>query len=152
MISGKTSVSGFLRSALLVAAVGMVSAVTAEEAGKKDFLTHCSSCHGIDGKGKGPMHLTTGTKPSDLTLLSQGNGGNFPYLKVRRIIDGRVEKGNTPNAHLKGDMPVWGDLFAGEKGNTAAGQIHGDAVAKMRILDIVDYLVSIQEQCVGECR
>lgn len=126
------------------------SVVMAEDTGKTDFLAHCSSCHGIDGKGKGPLHLTTDTRPSNLTLLSQAHGGNFPYLQVRRVIDGRIEKGNAP-AHLKGDMPVWGDVFVGVKGKSPGGEMHGEAVAKMRILNIVDYLVSIQEQCVGDC-
>lgn len=143
----KQSICGFMVLAML----GITSlTVLAEDTGKQDFLVHCSSCHGIDGKGKGPMHLTTSTKPSNLTLLSQAHSGHFPYLKVRRVIDGRVEKGNTPS-HLKGDMPVWGDVFVGAKGNSAEGRIHGEAMAKMRILNIVDYLVSIQEQCSGDC-
>lgn len=128
------------------------SMVMADEAGKQAFLAYCSSCHGVDGKGKGSMKLVTESKPADLTVLSQKNGGNFPYLKVRRVIDGRIEKGNNNSAHMKGEMPVWGDVFTARKSNTAAGDIHSEAQAKMLILDIVDYLSSIQEQCVGECR
>jgi hypothetical protein len=135
---------------LLIACTINGSFVLAEDTGKTDFLTLCSSCHGMDGKGKGPMHLTTETKPTNLTLLSQSHGGNFPYLQVRRVIDGRVEKGNTPS-HFKCDMPAWGDVFVGTKGNSPDARMHGEVVAKMRILNIVDYLASIQEQCTGDC-
>jgi mono/diheme cytochrome c family protein len=124
--------------------------VLAEDTGKTDFLTYCASCHGIDGKGKGPMHMTTDTRPTNLTLLSQAHSGNFPYLQVRRVIDGRVEKGNN-RSHLHGEMPVWGEVFVGKKAKSAGSEMHDEAVAKMRILNIVDYLVSIQEQCVGDC-
>lgn len=145
----KMMAKGLLGALLLAAGAGMAFA---EDTGKQDFLAYCSSCHGIDGKGKGPMYLTTSSKPSDLTLLSQANGGNFPYLQVRRVIDGRIEKGNSSNAHMKGKMPVWGDVFTGDKAESAGGQMHSEAKAKMRILNIVDYLVTIQEQCVGECQ
>ncbi len=138
-------VTGFI----MVLAVNAAT-VLAEDAGKQDFLAHCSSCHGIDGKGRGPMYLTTETKPSDLTLLSQSHSGNFPYVQVRQVIDGRVDKGNS-RSHLHGDMPVWGEVFVGAKGNSPEAKMHGEALAKMRILNIVDYLVSIQRQCVGAC-
>jgi mono/diheme cytochrome c family protein len=120
------------------------------DTGKQDFLLYCSSCHGVDGKGGGPMALSTPAKPKDLTVLSQANGGVFPYVVVRKIIDGRHDTG-LAKAHIKGDMPVWGDVFTLHSGKSVPAKVHADAVAKMRILNIVDYLVSIQEQCVGDC-
>jgi mono/diheme cytochrome c family protein len=135
---------------LLLGVLSLFASAHATTSGKQDYLAYCSSCHGIDGKGKGPLYLTTTKKPKDLTVLSQANGGNFPYVQIRKMIDGRIEKGNS-RAHFKDGMPVWGDVFASTKGRSVEGQMHGEAVAKMRILNIVDYLVAIQEQCVGDC-
>jgi mono/diheme cytochrome c family protein len=129
----------------------MMSFSASDNDGKQDFLTYCSSCHGVDGKGKGPMHLTTKQKPADLTVLSQAHGGNFPYITVRKLIDGRVEKGNL-RSHMNADMPVWGKVFTAQSSHSAGGQMQSEAEAKMRILNLIDYLVSIQAQCVGECQ
>ncbi|HEY9034747.1 MAG TPA: c-type cytochrome [Pseudomonadales bacterium] len=136
-----------LVAGLYLALTSVVPAVFAESpAGQQEFTEYCASCHGIDGRGHGPQSLETGKPPRDLTLLSQANGGSFPYSRVRSVIDGRVERGKNSTAHLRGGMPVWGDVFVSEKGSSAASQIHGEAVAKMRILNIVDYLVSIQRE------
>ena len=140
-----------VRFTILLGLLVVNTAAFSEDTGKRDFMAYCSSCHGTDGKGKGPMYLSTPTKPTDLTLLAQEHSGYFPYLRVRKVIDGRIEKGNNNVAHMKGNMPVWGDVFTARKSNSAAGELHSEAQAKMRILDIVDYLVSIQQQCVGEC-
>lgn len=129
----------------------LAQSVIAEEDGKNDFMKYCAACHGIDGKGSGDLSLASARKPADLTVLSQGNNGYFPYVKIRNMIDGRVDKGKV-RTHYDNDMPVWGKAFTDTKGKSVAGQIHGEAVAKMRILNIVDYLVSIQEQCVGDCK
>lgn len=129
---------------LLLAASGMAFADTEEYSGKQDFLNYCASCHGLDGKGMASAQQAGASKPKNLTLLSKNNGGQFPYLYVRSVIDGRIEAGNNVGAHMKGKMPVWGDIFVAEKGASAGGRLHGEAVAKMRILNIVDYLVSIQ--------
>ena len=114
--------------------------------GQKEFTEYCAACHGVDGKGNGPKSLETDKPPRDLTRLSRANGGKFPYSRVRSVIDGRVAEGKDNSAHMRGGMPVWGDVFASEKGSSAAGQLHGEAVAKMRILNIVDYLAAIQEE------
>lgn len=120
------------------------TAVLAESSGEKDFQALCGSCHAVDGTGNGERSSGLKNQPSDLTILAQKNDGHFPYVKVRKVIDGRVGEGYY-RAHRKGDMPVWGDVFSREKGNSAPGQLHARAATKMRILDLVDYLVTIQK-------
>jgi sensor domain CHASE-containing protein len=80
-----------------------------------------------------------------LTQLSKSRGGHFPYLEIRSIIDGRSVK-NSNRSHFKGDMPIWGDVFVNSKNSSPTAAINGEAVAKMRILNIVDYLAGIQEK------
>lgn len=114
--------------------------------GEQDFIAHCGACHGVDGKGGLEKFDDKVVKPGDLTHISRENDGVFPYVLVRRIIDGRHDQGGRrTRAHMIGEMPVWGEVFASEKGSTASGRMHGEAIAKMRILNLVDYLVSIQE-------
>src|SRR6516164_8062654 len=72
--------------------------------GVGQYRSHCAQCHGIDGKGDGPVAPALKTPPSDLTLLSKNNGGTFPEQKVLETING---VGNL-NAHGSSDMPAWG--------------------------------------------
>ena len=61
-------------------------------AGKELFHQHCSVCHGVDAKGNGSLYdarsadKSVRVPPSDLTLLSQRNGGKFPAARVRDAI------------------------------------------------------------------
>jgi mono/diheme cytochrome c family protein len=56
--------------------------------GAKTFRSYCAACHGIDGKGHGPVAGALRHAPPDLTLILQRNGGKFPADKVRTVIAG----------------------------------------------------------------
>ena len=43
-----------------------------------------------------------------LTLISQRNGGKFPYQHVKEIIEGKQPG---PLAHGDREMPIWGPIF-----------------------------------------
>lgn len=64
----------------------------------------CSSCHGVSGRGDGPVASLIATGLPDLTRIAQRDGGEFPAEDVRRTIDGRWDR----RAHGARDMPVWG--------------------------------------------
>lgn len=85
-------------------------ASSAQQAGKARFERYCSSCHGTDAKGDGPLANLLTTKPADLTQLAKQNGGTFPGVKVMSAINGRDEV----RAHSISDMPVWGERFKAE--------------------------------------
>jgi mono/diheme cytochrome c family protein len=109
--------------------------------GVGQYRTHCAQCHGIDGKGDGPVAPALKTPPSDLTLLSKNNGGTFPEEKVLETING---VGNL-NAHGSADMPAWGlDL----RTSTASGSggYFTPAQVKRKIKLIADYIQSIQQK------
>jgi mono/diheme cytochrome c family protein len=57
--------------------------------GKAEYHSSCASCHGIDGKGNGPVSADLKVPPSDLTVLAKKNNGAFPFYSVHEIIDGR---------------------------------------------------------------
>jgi mono/diheme cytochrome c family protein len=106
--------------------------------GKDMFERYCSSCHGTDAKGDGPLANLLTAKPADLTQLAKQNGGTFPGVKVMRAIDGREEV----RAHGTSDMPVWGERF---KAESAAVHTRETAV-RGRAQEIVQYIQSIQEK------
>ncbi|GAB4361011.1 MAG: cytochrome c [Immundisolibacter sp.] len=134
---GRRSVASRLLMAAVPAVVisGAVCAAEVSELQQQDFYEYCASCHGPMGRGDGPVADELKTRPADLTQLAKKNGGHFPYARVRAIIDGR---GHEVGIHGPAEMPVWGQRFS-EAGNT-------DPQVRGKILNIVDYLASIQEK------
>lgn len=95
------------------------------------FRTYCASCHGVDGKGKGPAAPALKGSVPDLTLLSKRNRGKFPAAHVREvIIGGQVV------AHGSREMPIWGPIFHQVEGDQDWGNV--------RVENLVKYLASIQ--------
>ena len=106
-------------------------AIAEEElSGSNEFRIACSVCHGVEGKGDGPLADTLKTKPADLTQIANNNDGVFPFRRVIEMIDGRSEV----VTHGPREMPVWGERFAEEEFMTA----------RARILELTLYLESIQ--------
>ena len=103
--------------------------------GARLFRTYCATCHGITGRGNGPVAHQLRTTPPDLTKYTARNGGVFPEARVRQIVDGRGVA-----AHGDREMAVWGDAF-----RSVEGGLSPEAV-KTRIDAIVRYLGAIQER------
>ena len=59
------------------------------DAGKSEYQSSCETCHGADGKGKGPLSTQLKVPPADLTVLAKKNNGVFPVMHVYEVIDGR---------------------------------------------------------------
>lgn len=96
------------------------------------YGSFCATCHGTTGRGDGVMAGATWKAPPNLTTLAVRNGGFFPGVRVRRIVDGT---GIT--AHGDRTMPVWGDVFMRTRNAADAGA---------RIDAIVLFLESIQQR------
>jgi len=126
---------------LLVASVLAVLPVAAgaQDYGADEYVNSCSGCHGLSGRGDGPLAADLQAPPADLTVLSEQNGGAFPYWKVYSVIDGRY----VVPGHGERDMPVWGRMFL--PGDTADyGEAGGEAVTQARIRALTDYVQSLQ--------
>jgi mono/diheme cytochrome c family protein len=97
-------------------AIGLIfaacSTATAQEMkpGQLEFQVRCAACHGMEGLGDGPVGQLLKMPPPNLALISQRNGGSFPFERVFEIIDGRKEMA----AHGTRDMPIWGDFYRAE--------------------------------------
>ena len=118
--------------------------------GKTEYQSGCASCHGIDGKGDGPVGKDLKTRPADLTVLAKKNNGVFPVNAVYQIIDGR----ETIAGHGTREMPIWGWRFVpAEHFNLKPADDYiylppasPEPVVHGRILAIIDYLNRIQEK------
>ncbi len=119
---------------LVGAALGTTGTPLAED-GAAMYRTYCASCHGVEGRGNGPVAASLRHQPPDITLLSQRNGAVFPEARIRRIVDGREVE-----SHGTRDMPVWGDVFKTARADGSSGD------PASRIAAIVSYLESIQQR------
>ena len=116
--------------------------------GKLEYESSCASCHGVDGKGTGPVAAALKIKPADLTTLAKANNGVFPFGRIYDVIDGRREV----SAHGARDMPIWGFRFtpAPMPGVSPVAPYFLDPlydrepVIRSRILAVIDYLYRIQ--------
>jgi mono/diheme cytochrome c family protein len=75
--------------------------------GRKLFLSHCASCHGVDGSGDGAVAPALKQQPPDLRRI-QAKYGKFPAEELRNKIAGDL---NLP-IHGRRDMPVWGLILS----------------------------------------
>jgi len=133
---------------------GFAAAAQAEEfdIGKWEFQSSCASCHGADGKGKGPVSEQLKVPPPDLTMLAKKNNGVFPTNAVYETIDGLQRM----PAHGSREMPIWGFRF-----NPIINPPHNvdptywkmlgpqqspEVVVRTRILAVIDYLNRIQQK------
>jgi len=108
------------------------------------FQSACAKCHGVEGRGDGPLASQLNTRPPNLTQISQRHGGNFPTKQIYEKIEGL----SMPTAHGTREMPVWGALLLFEELGTSV--LKEDAkVAELktrrRLQKLVDYLRLIQE-------
>ena len=134
----------WLLAIILVAGVASAGSAQDQDVGQVNFRTSCASCHGAEGKGNGPVSGQLKVPPSDLTVLAKKNHGVFPVSRVYEIIDGRQEV----MAHGTRDMPIWGFQYSLEQRvqGQPATAIDPDAIVRMRILSIIDYLSRIQQK------
>ena len=139
--------------ALVAASSFAMAGDKVNDSAKADYVAYCASCHGVDGLGNGPLADTLKIRPTDLTVISKKNGGHFPYTMLRKTIEGR-ELG-LARAHGPREMPVWGPIFSQEPETPVAGGGGGDysgsfaqcvnLAARARVMNIVDYIESIQK-------
>ena len=108
---------------------------SALSAGEIRFERNCGICHGLDAQGGGAFSELLKVNPPDLTTLTMKNNGSFPFTGVYNAIDGR----NTPLAHHREGMPIWGERY---KQSVEDGS---EILIRGRILELILYLDSIQK-------
>ena len=128
-------------SAVALASVACGTTAAAEEMsyGQVEYLDSCAVCHGVEGKGDGPLGDVLPERPADLTHLAERNGETFPYSRVFAVIDGRY----IVPGHGDREMPVWGRQFL-EEDAEIYGPSGGEVVTTERIHNLAGYIRSLQ--------
>ena len=137
--------------ALLGMLIACSKALAEEETiGSDEYRISCLSCHGVGGRGDGPLATYLTVPPTDLTALARNNGGqypklkagSYPFLRVYQVIDGRAD------IALHGDraMPVWGNRYLAEMpgGTTAYGGEY-EKMVRGRVLELVYFIQTLQQ-------
>jgi len=118
--------------------------------GSDEYRISCMSCHGVGGRGDGALAKFLTVKPTDLTSLSENNGGQYPklkagqypFLRVYQVIDGRAAVA----VHGERAMPVWGNRYLAEQpGGISSYGGDYEKMVRGRILELVYYIQSIQQ-------
>jgi len=112
-----------------------------EDLGKRVYVNRCAVCHGLSGKGDGPLATQLKTTVADLTQIQKNNGGVFPFDRLYRVIDGR----EAVAAHGPREMPVWGsenevDVTTGFRVNPK----DLESYVRGRIIALLGYIYSLQ--------
>jgi len=129
---------------LLVAAVTSASAQTTPQRqppmrpvdGATIFQNNCAACHGLEGRGDGPVSKALNRRVPDLTRLSQRNNGICPAMHVRTTIMFGTD--DLLPSHGSKTMPVWGPIFHEIEFDQDLGNVRLDNITK--------YLESIQRK------
>jgi len=104
--------------------------------GTSIFRNYCAACHGLDGRGNGPVSKELKREVPDLTKLSQRNGGSFPALHVRNTILFGTD--DLLPAHGSKEMPIWGPIFHEIEFDRDLGHV--------RLENITKYVESVQRK------
>jgi mono/diheme cytochrome c family protein len=106
------------------------------ERGQQLFAEYCQSCHGVEGRGNGPLADLLKIPPPDLTLIQERASDVFPVDMLATYIDGR----SGVESHGSRNMPVWGNIWTDTEGGADADQ----AVAE-QINELIEFIRTIQE-------
>lgn len=97
------------------------------------YKEHCAVCHGMSGKGDGPMAKLMVIKTPDLTHIAQSHAGKFPRMEIENIISGEAP---LVKGHGTREMPLWGPIFS---------EVTRDIdIGRMRIDNVARYLETLQ--------
>lgn len=146
----RSLIAALVVGAVMTAATGGASAQAKPrsndvDVGAFEYRSSCAACHGLSGKGDGPMAGRLKERSTDLTRLARDNGGVFPTQRIYEVIDGRKEVG----AHGTREMPVWGTHYLDETSfqyryTESMGPAAYEALVRARIMALVDYLNRLQ--------
>lgn len=108
------------------------------------YRSYCASCHGVGGRGDGPVAVSLAKPPADLTQLGVRYGTPLPVDRLAEWIDGR----RAVAAHGPREMPVWGtELYRSGPDVLPPGHPNVQARESARrgtVLLILDYLQTLQ--------
>jgi mono/diheme cytochrome c family protein len=121
-----------------LALMTLVACGGGEPAGQGLYVRYCASCHGVSGRGDGPVAPHLRRPPTDLTALAQRGDGGFDADGVRSTIDGR----KIVAEHGSREMPVWGAVFDEQM----RGERFSEGLTEAHLSALVRYVESLQSR------
>lgn len=106
--------------------------------GKELYERFCAACHGVTGRGDGPVSASLTVEVPDLTLIARRSGGKYPRERIVRVIDGR----HIFAAHGSRTMPVWGEDLS----RLEIGDPNAERSTRTIIDRLADYVWLLQKQ------
>jgi mono/diheme cytochrome c family protein len=106
---------------------------TAATSGQQMYSNYCAPCHGVDGRGQGPIASALRKPPTDLTVLSKNNRGKFPDTHIVTVLQNGPEIPSRATA----EMPIWGPILGRMDMSNPQDRL-------LRISNLSRYLDSIQ--------
>ncbi len=106
--------------------------------GEALYRRHCASCHGTSGKGDGAVAEFLTPRPTDLTVLTSEQGGDYPASDVMQAIDGT----RAVRAHGDSAMPVWGEVFE----EALQDAPHTGRTTLLHLRALVEYIRTLQQE------
>lgn len=130
----------FGRCAVAICAIASLAGCVGQPklSGKALYDENCAACHGPKGQGDGPFAKDLFKMPSDLTGLSERNGGEFPTDYVISTMDGYAR-----GEHFSGAMPEFGVKLAGQNVLLETGEGVVTPTPKP-LVALAEYLESLQ--------
>ena len=111
--------------------------------GRITYGRYCANCHGDDARGNGSIAKFLKIPPTDLTRIERDENGDFPYDRLRAVIDGRTEV----RGHGARDMPIWGDVFQDPLSERyASSEESGEERAERMIQELIYFLETLQTE------
>jgi len=138
-LRGVAAVVGF--GVVLGAAQGQTAPRPRIDIGKLEYDSNCASCHGLTGKGDGPLKPFLSASAPDLTQIAKKNGGVFPIARMYEVIEGSQRA----TAHGTSEMPVWGWDYRLKAAEYYMDTPYDpDAYIRMKVLALMDYVNRLQ--------
>jgi mono/diheme cytochrome c family protein len=122
-----------------------IAQTAASDLGRQEYMGHCAVCHGVAGKGDGPMAGYGYQKVADLTTIAKRNNGVFPFSRVYEVIDGR----EAIKGHGTREMPIWGNSYTQEGAGMMGVWVTSkdlQSYTRGRIIALIGYIGSLQEK------
>jgi len=142
----------FIATIALASALSVISPrvqAQAVDIGKSEYTNNCAVCHGVSGKGNGPMAVILTIPPTDLTTIAKRNGGVFPFARVYQVIDGSIDATQMVKAHGTREMPIWGKEFSDKAWKDMlfyGSQADAESIVQGRIVALIGYIHGLQER------
>jgi mono/diheme cytochrome c family protein len=118
---------------MMMLAAARVPASAAEAAGGELlYRRYCASCHGVTGRGDGPVAGALQPPPTDLTH------SNSEVPDLMQEIAGR----NATRAHGTSEMPVWGQVLE----ESLVKEPHRRRTTLMHLRAVAEYVRSLRQR------